>query len=258
MKNNNKSQPDWDKDKVKRFVRNGFVVFDRLLEKFKDSFGETMIFTSCPPTFGKVRNYDNENFNCDMVYLNQEKTNQLLKRGIELNISEGKSIGLANLEEGGRVNEYVLSRIRDTSDNGFASFSTIEIKVRKEISEETANAIMLLRNLGSGKFPEAMKEFEPDQVLEAMKLAAKIVLSDREISWVRQIMVFSYENVTLNITFRSYVDPETNRLNLLDTKDELYESLMIGDIRKGHEGGWKLSELFEKEEIPFFIMDLDW
>lgn len=247
-----------ENDDIKSFIRNGFVVFDRLLEKFKETFGHTFVLTGCPPVFGKVYQYNNLNFNCDMRYLNKEKTNSLLREAISKTIKDDTlKTGLASLKQGSEVNEYVLKAIRDASDNAFASFSAIEIKPREELSEEMFNAIMLLRSTNSPSTLANIGITDIDEYFDKLRHASDLVTKDPEVAWIRQIMIFTYKNLAINISFKSYYNRELDKLVLKNSKEEIYNSVVVGDIRNS-EDGKQLSELYPIGELPFFIMDLDW
>lgn len=237
-----------DKEFIKRVLRNSFVVFDSLVQSLRYDYGNDPFKMGSLPVFGKTKTpYSNEMFCFDPVYLKREKANDMIKQTLE-----GKK-----MTSGHEVQASILSgmnmRMRRTSDNCFMSVSAAKFNMKngRKPTPDQLEAMMYLKYLS-----ENNGDFAIDRPSDKTLASILELMSDPDMYSVFNIHVFSVFEIMVSISYHTGLDEKTKGLKMVSDMDEIFGSLAILDYEKGAEG--KISDIFEREELPLFLMDFDW
>ena len=237
----------YEKDFLKKFLRNSFIVFDMMCSKLRENYGNDPFAMGTLPFFGKIRNMDNDNFVLDPLFLKEEKIKSILSEMLP---------SIANIKKedvGAHVTTSVMMMMLERSDNCFSSISMAKFNkttVEGLIEEfpEISESLNVIKQLSRDPFGAGVNE----SILESMK---RIIRESGAYSLI-SINSFMYKDLIATLKIESTFNTKTETISLVTSEEDMYRSMRIGDVKKDVNSN--VHDLFSQKELPLFLIDTKW
>lgn len=230
---------------IKKFIRNGLVVFDYLTQKIRQGYYSSNMGIGGVPVFGRIKEYNEENFKFEASYLKQSKINEL---SIPLII---KMKDCKPSELGSKVQSMLIQEMLGSAPDAmvFGSLSSLgmqrDLKLPDELQRVYDKLIYASRNTSG----VPLETFTPEE--------KEIMLILGEENLVRNISVLTV--VTKDYAMSTFLESRHTKNGPKATdKDLFFDKLNVLDRRKsdGKVISYDVKEVYEG--APYFLVDLDW